>query len=344
MKYSIIFGANSYEHEISIVSAITLKKVIKSELVFIFCDQFREFYLIESENMIASYFSKGDYKKAQKLILKNGGFFAKKFLGKEKVDFDVCINIIHGADGEDGKIAALFDFYRIPYIGPRIEASVMSYNKAFTKLYARECEVKTLESLVLRKGDEKSKIDFPLPIILKPARLGSSVGIEIVKSEEELDYKLDEAFSYDDEIVVEKFISGVREFNLAGCKVKDAWKFSIIEEPNKVDFLDYEQKYMAFSEEKKVAEADLTEDEVQAFKTAFKKIYNDKFEGSLIRCDFFLIDGEVYLNEINPNPGSLANYLFKDFNAVLDELSKNLPQNKMIKIDYSYIEKISSNK
>lgn len=344
MKYSVIFGANSYEHEISIVSAITLKKIIKSEPIFIFCDQFREFYLIESDKMVASYFSSGEYKNAKRLTLQNGGFFSKKLFGQEKIEFDVCINIVHGADGEDGKIAALFDFYRVNYIGPRIEASVVSYNKAFTKVYANEFGVKTLESIILKKGDMKSKIDFPLPIILKPARLGSSIGVEIVKSEDELDYKLDIAFSYDDEVVVERFMPGIREFNLAGCKLKDEWKFSIVEEPNKAEFLDYDQKYMSFSDEKKVAQANLSTDEIEAFKTAFKKVYNYKFEGSLIRCDFFMLDGEIYLNEINPNPGSLANYLFEDFNSVLDELSKNLPKQKTINIDYSYIEKISSNK
>jgi len=77
---------------------------------------------------------------------------------------------------------------------------------------------------------------------------------------------------------------------------------------------------------------------------AFKKIYGTLFEGAIIRCDFFVIDGKVLLNEINPIPGSMANYLFEDFEGVLKRLSLNLPKESTIKIDYSYINSITSAK
>jgi D-alanine-D-alanine ligase len=79
-------------------------------------------------------------------------------------------------------------------------------------------------------------------------------------------------------------------------------------------------------------------------KESFKKVYNNTFEGALIRCDFFVIDDEVYLNEINPIPGSMANYLFDDFNDVINRLIDDLPQDKKIIINYDYVNKIQSAK
>ena len=77
---------------------------------------------------------------------------------------------------------------------------------------------------------------------------------------------------------------------------------------------------------------------------AFKTIYNNTFDGALIRCDFFVIDDKVYLNEINPIPGSMANYLFTDFEAVLIQLMQSLPKKRNIAINYQYINKIKTAK
>ncbi len=87
------------------LGAITLKKVFKkSKLKFIFVDSSREFFLIESENMKAKYFSSREYSKSKRLNLKRGGFFISSILGSKKVEFDIALNLIHGRDGEDGKM------------------------------------------------------------------------------------------------------------------------------------------------------------------------------------------------------------------------------------------------
>ncbi|MFV0481373.1 MAG: D-alanine--D-alanine ligase, partial [Campylobacteraceae bacterium] len=114
MKLAIVFGGESFEHEISIVSAIALKKVIYCDLIYIFCDKNRDFYHIPTNKINSKRFSSGEYLKDTKLSIGKGGFFAKKLFGEQKIDFDAVINIIHGADGEDGKMAALFDFFEIP--------------------------------------------------------------------------------------------------------------------------------------------------------------------------------------------------------------------------------------
>lgn len=342
MEIAIIFGGVSYEHEISIVSAISLKKVLNYQTKFIFCDKYHEFYLIEDKNMTAKHFSSGLYKKEVKLHLKQGGFFTKNMFGDKKVEFDVALNIIHGADGEDGTLPALLNFFNIPYIGPRVEASVLSFNKLWTKHLAKELKIKTLDYEVISRQNPKIHTSFPF--IVKPIRLGSSIGVSVVWDENGLNYALDVAFEFDDTLLIEPFVKDVKEYNLAGCKGNDGFIYSVVEEPQKNELLDFDKKYRDFSRTKKVYKADITDSLEQSMQSCFSRIYDPLFLGSLIRCDFFVIDDEVYLNEINPNPGSLANYLFDDFNEVLKKLIKNLPKNRAIPINYEYINSINSAK
>ncbi|HHD72360.1 MAG TPA: D-alanine--D-alanine ligase, partial [Epsilonproteobacteria bacterium] len=138
---------------------------------------------------------------------------------------------------------------------------------------------------------------------------------------------------------IEPFIDGIEEYNQAGCKT-DAWELSIIEEPQKEEFLDFEKKYMDFARDSQVMAANISDDLREAIRESFKKIYDPLFLGSVIRCDFFVVDDEVLLNEINPIPGSMANYLFEDFEGMIGRLAQNLPKEKKIAIDYSYIHSI----
>ena len=342
MKLAILFGGSSYEHEISIVSAVTLKKVLKNvSPTFIFVDANREFYLIDAEKMTSKHFSSGAYKKDKKLTLQKGGLAAEGLFKSKPLDVEVVLNLIHGRDGEDGKIAALLTFFGIPFIGPRLEASVLSYNKLYTKWLAKSLKVKTLPYEHLTK--ENRTVTTKLPCIIKPARLGSSIGVSIVKTPEELSYALDVAFEFDEDVIVEPFIEGIKEYNLAGC-LADDWIFSIVEEPHKEAFLDFDKKYMDFSRDEQVSEADLDEETVGKLRETFKRIYQPLFAGSLIRCDFFMYNGQIYLNEINPIPGSMANYLFDDFVDVLERLSKHLPKDSTITVDYRYIDTIQKAK
>lgn len=333
----------SFEHEISVVSAITLKKVLEGfDLRFVFVSAEREFYLIEAANMKSTYFSKGEYQKAKKLSLAKGGFATHGLFGSKPVEIDCLLNLIHGGDGEDGKMASLFDFYGVPCIGPGIEASVLSFNKLYTKFYAKELGVKTVEYQLIRRG-ESYDLTFDFPVIIKPLRLGSSIGVSIVKAAGDLEYALDVAFEFDSEVLVEPFIEGVKEYNLAGYRAGEH-RLSIIENPQKEEFLDFDKKYLDFSRDGKPSAADIPEPLAEAMRANFKTIYNTLFDGSLIRCDFFVIENEVYLNEINPIPGSMANYLFDDFQASIRELSDNLPRKRNITVDYLYINKIQSSK
>ena len=343
MNIAILFGGSSFEHEISIVSAITMKKVLKkSTLTYIFVSSDRKFYLIDTDKINSKLFSSGDYKKSKELTLKQGSFSADGMFGSKSVDFDVALNLIHGRDGEDGKMASMMEFFNIPFISPRMEASALSYNKLYTKFLAESLGVKTVDYEYLSKNDSRS-ITMAYPVIIKPVRLGSSIGVSIVREASELDYALDVAFEFDTDVIVEPFIEGVKEYNQAGCFTSE-WELSIVEEPQKEEFLDFEKKYMDFSRDSQVLAADISDDLTNSIQESFKKIYNTLFQGSIIRCDFFVVDGEVLLNEINPIPGSMANYLFEDFEGMVARLSQNLPKESKIAIDYQYIHSIQSAK
>ncbi len=343
MNITILFGGSSFEHEISIVSAITMKKVLKnSSLTYIFVSSDRKFYLIDTDKINSKLFSSGEYKKSKELVLKQGGFYSLGMFGDKKIESEVTLNLIHGRDGEDGKMASMMEFYDMPYISPRLEASALSYNKLYTKFLAQNLGVKTVPYEHLSMND-KRKISMAYPVIIKPVCLGSSIGVSIVREAKDLDYALDVAFEYDNDVIVEPFIEGVKEFNQAGC-FTSKWELSIIEEPQKEEFLDFEKKYMDFSRDSQVLSADISDTLALQIQESFKSIYGTLFKGSIIRCDFFVVDGEVLLNEINPIPGSMANYLFEDFEVMLGRLSQNLPRESAINIDYKYIHSIQSAK
>jgi D-alanine-D-alanine ligase len=343
MKLAILFGGASFEHEISIVSAITVKGKLKGfDLSFIFCDQDHRFYLIDDAKMKAITFSRGEHLKMPQISLLKGGFEQRGMFGSKMHTMPI-LNLIHGGDGEDGTIAALLDFYGIPFIGPRKEASMLSFDKHYTKWLATSLGIKTLPFEAITQSSRKS-ISTPYPFIVKPSCLGSSIGVSIVREEGELEYALDVAFEFDKVLLIEPFISGVKEYNLAGFSARGEMTYSIVEEPQKAEFLDFEKKYLDFSRSSTVAEAEVSASLVEQLRSAFTKIYTPLFEGALIRCDFFVIEGEVYLNEINPIPGSMANYLFEDFSGGIQKLLGSLPSKKAIRVQYDYIHSISQAK
>ncbi|MDA3049149.1 D-alanine--D-alanine ligase [Campylobacter sp. JMF_15 NE4] len=363
MKYGIIFGGQSYEHDVSILTAIAVKNALKGKnLVFIYCDANRRFFEIEEGNMVASYFARnfarshsantdaaeGGFSsqtsygsKVKELTLSYGGFYTSGMFSKNRLEIDVCINTIHGGDGCDGKLASLLEFYEIPQIGPRLEASAVSHNKILTKNLAKNAGVKAINYAVLKRTSLPS---FNYPVIIKPAHLGSSIGASIVNSDLELDKIIDKVFKLDSEVIVEPFVKDVKEYSLAGCKIGGEIVFSKFGQPVKKDFLDFGRKYIDTTQPNTVTEQAVGISIADKMKDAFAKIYNSGFEGSIIRCDFFVFNNEIYLNEINPVPAALASYLFNDFGAIIDGLSTSLPQYKKIPVTYDLVTQIAANK
>jgi D-alanine-D-alanine ligase len=343
MRLAILFGGSSHEHEISIVSAIAMKKAFKrSDLIFCYLDGDRSLYKIDSSEMKSTYFSSGAYRKSQSVILRKDDLFVEGIFGAKPLACDAVLNLVHGRDGEDGKIASLLAFYGIAHISPRLEASVLSYNKLYTKLLATHLGIETLPYQYLESSSPRN-LELAYPVMVKPVRLGSSIGVSVVEDADALDYALDVAFEFDDAVIIEPFISGIEEYNQAGCK-SEAWELSIVEAPQKGAFLDFDKKYLEFSRDAKAQQADIDEALKKQIGSMFQKIYDPLFLGSIIRCDFFVHEGRVLLNEINPVPGSMANYLFEDFEGMVERLVRYLPSEQKIPIHYAYINEIQQAK
>ena len=151
----------------------------------------------------------------------------------------------------------MLDFYEIPYVGPRNPACVLSFDKEFSKFFAKSRGVLTLDYQVLYRNTPIPTLEYP--VIIKPSRLGSSLGISVVESQEDLQYALDSAFEYDEKVLIEPFIAGIKEYNLAGYKSKEGMRFSFIEEPEKNKFLDFDKKYLDFSRTSNAKEAEISE-------------------------------------------------------------------------------------
>lgn len=345
-KISVLFGGASFEHEISIVSAISLKKVLGERIgYFFFLDGGHNLYLIPADKMQAKTFATGEYKQCKQLEWILGGVGYRGLFGSKRLsDVGVVLSLIHGGDGEDGIISSVLAFYKIPFIAPRVAACALSFNKILTKNYAAHIGVKTLPYEHYRYGDEV-RPSFVYPFIIKPATLGSSIGVSVVERQDDMEYALDCAFGYDREILIEPFYKGVREYNLAGYKnAQGEIVFSMVEEPKKTELLSFDDKYLDFSRTTQATQATISQELESALQDAFARIYGDLFEGALIRCDFFVIDDEIYLNEINPIPGSLAHYLFEDFGQHITALAQALPKSKPINITYNYVQKIRAAK
>ena len=157
-----------------------------------------------------------------------------------------------------------------------------------------------------------------MPCIIKPLCGGSSIGISIAKTEEELDSKLNEAFSYSKEVIIEPYYEELLEFNLA----LNEKNFSQLEEIHKKDeIFSFENKY---SDSFKVIHQSIIEhNRYDEFCKIARKVYNLIGAKGIIRLDFFMIDGVIYVNEVNTTPGALAMYLFEDFNQTFSEALKN---------------------
>ena len=252
---------------------------------------------------------------------------------KKLCDVYCAINCTHGLNGEDGTLSGLLRAHGVALLGSPLFASSLSMDKAYTKIALKGLGVQTLEYCSLSKseftnGDYISKIESTLsyPLIVKPANLGSSIGISTAFSDKELKTALKNAFKYDGKVVIERYLESFEEYNCAVCKVDDKVLISEIEKPAKSDkILTFNDKYQGYSgllEREFPAKIPLAL--ANKIKKTSEKVFNECGFGGIIRIDYIYSDKKLYLNEINTVPGSMAYYLFvktlKGFTALLTKL------------------------
>jgi D-alanine-D-alanine ligase len=211
---------------------------------------------------------------------------------------EVAFIALHGRFGEDGSVQGLLEMMGIPYTGSGVLASALAINKVYSKVMFRSAGLTIAPYQVLRLGGQLN-LSFPLPVVVKPSQEGSSVGVSIVRETEQMEAALTEAFSYDTEILVERFIDG-REVQVGILEGKALGAIEIVP---KGEFYDFEAKYTAGMAEHILPArlpAAIYADVLKAGELAHATLGCDCYS----RVDFLVTEaGECYLLEVNTLPG-----------------------------------------
>lgn len=339
-RVGIIFGGNSVEHEISILSVIQANYAIntdKYDVVNIYMTKDGHFWVGPEFNSLETfkknYFKHYEvtfYNKKNKLMLKGiKPLFPKKY----HQPIDVILPIVHGKNVEDGSLAGYFNVLNIAYASSDILAAAIFQNKYVSKKIFQDLEIKIVDYVYFTYHNYKNNLFKVLedcfvlgyPMIIKPVSLGSSIGIKIAKNYDELLEAINYAFKYDNEIVVEKKLTSYREFNQALLKTDNGYRLSSIEEVINADtFLTFDDKYLDTPTKKEIP-ANVDEDLENQIKNYSLKIANFFHPGGVLRIDYLYDEDNkiLYLNEVNSIPGSLSYYLFEDnlsFTDLIDQL------------------------
>ena len=327
---AVFYGGQSVEKDISILTGvIMLNAVNKKDFnpVPIFVNDKLEFFTGEVLFDI-DFYKNVNYKQLEKVVLCSGDNILYKIKGKKRIPLFVlasALNCMHGGFGEDGGLAGLLNLCKIPLASPGYLPSSIAMDKSITKLLLKGIRVKTLPSIELFSIKEVSEVKEGLsyPVIVKPNRLGSSIGIEKVECADNLENAVSVALRYGESVIIEPCLTDFIEINCACYKnTKGELVVSECEKPVGVnEVLSFGDKYLTGKREFPAKIDRKFSDKIKAIT---KKVYNALKVDGVIRIDYFIYDNNVYLNEINTVPGSLAYYLFtdtvKDFSNVISQL------------------------
>lgn len=212
---------------------------------------------------------------------------------------DIVFMALHGANGEDGRIQAAFDLMGIRYTGTGYLSSAISMDKGITKQFFRAHNVPTPKGITLKKGETFSSEEVGFPCMVKTCCGGSSVGVYKVENEEELAAALKDAYSFENEVVIEQFVKG-REFSVG---VIEGTALPVIEIAPLVGFYDYKNKYQAGSTVE-TCPAELSETLTKRMQGYAEDVFKALRLRNYARMDFMLAkDGSMYCLEANTLPG-----------------------------------------
>jgi len=218
-------------------------------------------------------------------------------LAKREIDL-ACI-ALHGTWGEDGTIQGVLEYLKIPYTGSGVLGSAIAYNKVVSKEIFMERGIPTAPYQVITAEDRgQVKRTLDLPVVVKPADQGSSIGVSIVQTESQWETALDEAFEVSEEILIEKFIEG----KLLAVGMNGPLPMPIVEIVPKSGFYDYEAKYTEGKTDY-VCPAQLSSNEAQRCRDASVRVFKALKGRGFPRVDLILAQGTPYALEMNTVPG-----------------------------------------
>lgn len=350
MIIGILFGGSSVEHDISILSAIQVMKSIDQEkyrIVPLYLS--KSGFLLAGERFkdLATFQKKLTIKQSEyvNIVRKDDGSYLsyrfRKF--KKELKIDLILPIMHGKGVEDGNISGYLEILKIPHASSKVMGASIAQDKEITKIILEKMQIKVIPyEVYINKDYRLSSLEYPL--IIKPAKLGSSIGIQKVNNDEEYFKAINNAFKYDHKVIVEKCLTNFKEFSIACYEKKEEIILSDIEELKlSSDIYRFTDKYQN-GEKSETSNhqlpANIGKDLSDQIKEIVKKIYR-KFELSgVIRVDFLYdnIEEKLFVNEINTIPGSLAFYLFDKqgiaFKDLIDDLIKQTLINELKTKEY----------
>lgn len=355
---AVFFGGRSVEHEISVISALQAINAFdtdKYNVIPVYISKKGKWYTGDSLLEIKN------YKHLDTLIAQCDEVFMRPEFGDFNLyktgkslfsrnipvvaELHVAIPVLHGTNGEDGVFEGLLETIGIPFAGCNTLSSANGMDKITMKMILRECNVPVVDyvwftdhewladkNAVVARVEEK----LSYPVIVKPANLGSSVGIGKAANRQELIEKIDNAEKFSQRIIVEHMIEQLKEINCSVLGDADDHQSSVCEEPIKTgDFLSYEDKYMGGSKtgagmvasDKKIP-ADLPEEVSDKIRHIAGETFRVLSCHGVSRIDVMIDekDGSIYVNEINTIPGSLSFYLWEATGISFKELMNRLVQ------------------
>ena len=355
IKIGVIFGGESVEHEVSVISALQAIKSIdkeKYDVVPIYISKEKYWYtgnsLLEIENYknISELISKCKEvtlcKMGNEFCLLSTSGIMKKIVDK----IDVAFPIVHGKNIEDGTLAGYLETVGIPYVGSGVIGSALGQDKVILKQVLRDANIPVVDACYFfdyEYIDDKDKIlkmidKLGYPVVVKPACLGSSVGINYVKDKKGIEVAIEEAISYDTKVLVEKAVENIVEVN---CSVLGNYKHQevgVIEQVmSKNDILTFSDKYEGNGKKTgankggmvntdRIIPAKISEELTKKVENYAKEAFRALNLSGVCRIDFLINSktNEVFVNEPNIIPGSLSFYLWepkgKPYKELLDEL------------------------
>lgn len=353
IKVGVIFGGESVEHEVSIISAVQAMNKLdndKYDIIPIYISKENEWYTGRALREVETFKDMELLKRYTKNVVlynKNGRFVlqSKGFFKKIVNDVDIVLPVVHGTNVEDGVLQGYLKTVGVPFVGSDVLPSAVAQDKVIQKFAFESVGLPVADYVWFYDSEynddsdrvvEKIEAKLKYPVIIKPATLGSSVGISSAKSRKDLVKAIEDAIQYDEKIVVEEKIENLTEVNISVLGNYESVKLSEIEQVmTDNSLLTYEDKYvngskklgksgMASASRKIPADIPekLKEEVREVAEAAFKTV---GLSGD-VRIDFLIEQKKkkVYINEINACPGSLAFYLWeptgKSFTALLDEM------------------------
>ena len=352
INLAVFFGCCSVEHEVSIISAVqamhsidrqkynVIPVYVKKDGTTVTGDALFEIKEYKNMPALEKKVKPVTFSREKEGVVMN---FAPSLFGKKSVRIDVAFPVVHGTNCEDGTIQGFFEFLRLPYVGCDIISSAVGMDKAVFKDVLAAAGLPVLPCIrfysreYFKESDailDRIEKEIGMPVIVKPANLGSSVGITKADDRDALRDAIDHACSFADKILVERAVVGLREINCSVLGDYDECSASVCEEPvMHDDILSFEDKYTRGSKKtggskgmtslSRKLPAEISEEKSNEIRDLSCKIFKALGCGGIARIDFIMdtADGDrVYANEINTIPGSLSFYLWEATGVPYKEL------------------------